>query len=151
VNRDFRKFCMRRTRGGKCSMGLNKPAEPRWRKFVLPEERCNILPAPGCYAVFGDGKLLYVGQASNVKLRMQSHAMGAYGYSAWITTPWGKYHDVLVKVRRSDKFGDWAMRELRLIRRLKPQFNIRGCEKKADGLTWGASTAAMSIAPGVEA
>jgi excinuclease UvrABC nuclease subunit len=131
-------------------MDINELAGPRWRKFILPDERCNIPQAPGCYVVFGDGKLLYVGQASNVKLRMQSHAVGVYGYSAWITTPWGKYHDVLVKVRRSDKYGDWAMRELRLIRRLKPPFNIRGCEKKVDSLVWGASTAAKSVVVGIE-
>ncbi len=38
-------------------------------------------------------------------------------------TPWGQFNRVVVKVKTSYRYGDWAMRELRLIRRLKPDYN----------------------------
>lgn len=74
----------------------------------LPEYAC-------CYCVYGpDDSLLYVGQTLNLKSRFYSHrASKAFPKDAYI------------KIRCGDKYGDWAMREVRLIRRLKPPLNQR--------------------------
>lgn len=76
----------------------------------------------GCYAFFLGGNLGYIGSSQNVAKRISSHEI-RFGYSNAIITPWGRFKRVTVKVSKSKRFGDWAMRELRLIDRLRPRFN----------------------------
>lgn len=65
---------------------------------------------PGCYAIYLDGELVYVGSSSNVRKRlMDGHALDARGYGSSVSTPWGYFSRVIVKVRPSRKYGDWAM------------------------------------------
>jgi excinuclease UvrABC nuclease subunit len=98
-----------------------------WRTFNEPESFRDLPSGGGCYAIYLDGKLSYVGQASNVKERIRfNHRVDVARYSSAIVSPWGRFQTVSVKVRVSKKFGDWAMIELRLIRRLLPRFNNRG-------------------------
>lgn len=91
----------------------------RWRTFdldALPER-------PGCYAVYCDGELVYIGQSLNVRQRVRAHGIDYARYSNWFTTPWGGFRYVVVKVRSSQRRGDWLMHEYRLIDRLCPRFN----------------------------
>lgn len=83
---------------------------------------------PGVYAVFINGDLLYIGSSMNVRTRLSNHALKYARYSATVHTPWGdfKADEWVVKYRPSRRYGDWAMVELRLIRRLCPRFNIAG-------------------------
>lgn len=77
-----------------------------------------------CYAFYFDGKLGYVGQTISLKRRLRSYRIRYSG--SVIVTPWGKFSRVILKVRPSVKFGDWAMVELRLIKRLQPPYNCSG-------------------------
>jgi hypothetical protein len=84
---------------------------------------------PACYAVYLDGSLSYIGQTTNLKKRFLNYGITT-GYGDSFVTPWGSFSTVRVKVRYASKYGDWAMRELRLIRRLKPAFNCVGSTRK---------------------
>jgi excinuclease UvrABC nuclease subunit len=84
---------------------------------------------PGCYAIYCDGILSYIGQTTNLYKRIYSYNFRV-GFSPMIITPWGSFNHVLVKFRVPRVYGEWAMTELRLIRRLQPKFNCVGSVKK---------------------
>lgn len=103
----------------------------RWvtANFDSPEWRA-IKNEPACYAVYLDGYITYVGSTNDLRHRLNNHKF-RYGYSNYIFTPWGEgltglIKRLVVKYRPSQKYGDWAMVELRLIRRLRPRFNKLG-------------------------
>lgn len=82
---------------------------------------------PACYAIYIDGELAYIGQTTNFRYRMESgHRMNWARYSNAVTTRWGIFREVKVKAHFGVRFGDWAMREVRLITRLKPRLNCVG-------------------------
>jgi predicted GIY-YIG superfamily endonuclease len=92
-------------------------------RWVVLDPSAYPLPAiPACYVFYGDGRLLYVGQTTDFKARMKSHNV-RLRYSNGYTGPWGDYREMSVKVHFGIAYGDWAMRELRLIQRLRPEFN----------------------------
>lgn len=86
----------------------------------------DTLPAiAAVYAIYFDADLVYVGQTSNLRGRFQTHRF-RHGYARNIITPWGDLPDktrVAAKARPMRRYGDWAMIELRLIRRLRPRLN----------------------------
>jgi excinuclease UvrABC nuclease subunit len=97
-----------------------------WVAFDFVNSEPNIPDKPGVYAIFGDGILIYIGQSSNVWKRLLSHNL-RLTYSSWGgITPWGTFRSIVVKVRRSQREGDWLMIEHRLIKRLQPSMNCRG-------------------------
>lgn len=79
----------------------------------------------GCYAIYLDGQLRYVGCAQNLRARLSTYRI-RQGWGGGYFTPWGQFPSVRVKVRSSRRFGDWAMHEIRLIRRLRPSLNCLG-------------------------
>jgi excinuclease UvrABC nuclease subunit len=87
-----------------------------------------IAKLPGCYVVYGDEALIYIGQASNVALRISNHRI-KYGYSSYILCPWGSFRSVIIKVRYGVRYGDWLAREARLIAKIQPPFNCIGSTK----------------------
>lgn len=97
----------------------------RWITYEFNEIPWVFGHFPGVYVVYGDGVLVYVGQSGSVSKRICTHRI-VYSYGSSILTPWGQFKTVRVKVRYSTKFGDWAMREIRLIWRLKPIGNRFG-------------------------
>ena len=89
---------------------------------------------PGCYVVYLDGVLSYVGQSTNVRERLlRGHQIEWAKYSKRTVTPWGRFLSVIVKIAYSRRYGDWAMRELRLIARLQPHLNRAGQRRAANG------------------
>jgi excinuclease UvrABC nuclease subunit len=92
-----------------------------WRKVFALHLR-GLPHDPGCYAIYVDGDLAYIGQTVNLRLRFRRYHFHRDA-SNDIVTPWGTFKDVKFKICFSRKYGDWAMRELRLIRRLQPRFN----------------------------
>jgi len=88
------------------------------------------IPAlPACYVVYLDGEIKYIGQSTNVRKRLQNYNIRC-GYGGGYITPWGYFDNVRVKIKISTKYGDWAMRELRLINRLQPPLNCVGSVKR---------------------
>jgi hypothetical protein len=83
----------------------------------------------GCYAVYADGELVYIGQSSRLRHRLADHKI-RFSYGSDIITPWGYFASVRIKVKMPKRFGEWAMTELRLIRRLKPKFNQTGKKER---------------------
>lgn len=77
---------------------------------------------------FVDGIAVYVGQSGNLRFRIPDHAIDLRFTTedreqpVWVT-PWGTFSKFSIKVSVGGKYGSWAMRELRLIRRLQPRFN----------------------------
>ena len=112
-----------------------RPAYPNgWRasKWISHDPICEVCypGRAGCYVIYGDGRLLYVGQSSNVRSRLAIHRKRWQWRHGPIVTNWGTFSSMLVKVRYSEKSGDWLMREYRLINRLKPPMNSAGTGKK---------------------
>jgi len=84
----------------------------RWVSFAAFGEH-RLPPYPCCYVVYSaDGALLYVGQTLNLRDRFSAHK------TAGSFSP-----DARLKVRFGTRYGDWAMREARLIYRLRPPMN----------------------------
>lgn len=91
----------------------------RWIRAKLTAD---VFPStPACYVVFEGKKLLYVGSAINLRGRLNCHRIyeGMIGYRQGVCNP----AKVTIAYRPTVKYGDWAMVEIRLIRRLKPPIN----------------------------
>lgn len=112
----------------------------RWRAATYDTPEWESIPsAPGCYVVYADDRLIYVGSTHDLHQRITNHRF-RYCYSEFVITPWfppGSTNSgrqpipfncrrLTVKYRPSVRYGDWAMVELRLIRRLQPLFNKVG-------------------------
>ena len=100
----------------------------RWVNFREPGAAC-FPRRPACYVVYLDGQLSYVGQASDLAKRISSHGI-RLGYGSSYLSTWGQFKSIVVKARFCTRYGDWAARELRLIRRLQPRFNCVGSTLK---------------------
>lgn len=92
---------------------------------------------PAVYAIYFDGKLKYIGQSSNLSVRFSDHAKGIrFGSHCTIETRWGAFPDetnIEIKYHHGWRYGDWAMREIRLISRINPEFNIQHKRKPSNG------------------
>jgi excinuclease UvrABC nuclease subunit len=98
-----------------------------WKTYRIGIDE--IPKGPGCYAVYADSRMIYVGQSSDVRKRFSNHKIDLCRYSEFVQTPWGIFREITVKIRISKKFGDWAMIESRLIKRLTPSMNCLGSIK----------------------
>lgn len=99
----------------------------KWHEFRLfPSRDKHVLPNKPCvYAIYFDGLLVYVGQTNRLANRFSGHAF-RYGFGKEIITPWGECAGdthITIKAKFSERLGDWAMWEIRLISRLQPRFN----------------------------
>lgn len=80
---------------------------------------------PAVYVIMLDSVAVYVGQSHYLRERINRHGIRR-GYAKNYHTPWASFPDtckLTAKAKLSVRYGDWAMWELRLIRRLKPRFN----------------------------
>lgn len=103
-----------------------KRRRKQWYSFDL--DKMESLPnAPCCYVLYFDRRLVYVGSTESLSKRIKGHVEYAR-YSAGYTTAWGYCNSVIVKAKFPNYYGQWLMTEFRLIRRLKPLFNIKGVE-----------------------
>jgi excinuclease UvrABC nuclease subunit len=98
----------------------------RWQKYDL----MSILVAPrkaGCYAVYLDGRLAYIGQAKSMRDRIcNGHCINYARYSAGVVTPWGRAKSATFKLREVPNYKIRLALELRLIKRLSPVCNVAG-------------------------
>ena len=108
----------------------------RWHIFRLNEEY--NLPHyrdEGLYVMIAGGHAVYVGESAQLGKRLGEHLNktsvnptefpgGTYKRGFYTAdTPWGTFHNLIIKWRLSIKCGESAMAERRLIRRLKPKCN----------------------------
>ena len=100
-----------------------------WKTFRYETKEWAPEPSPGCYVFFIDGQLKYIGQSSNVRARLNFYGIRRGYQKENIKTPWGDGKSVVLKVRNCRKYGDWAMIELRLLRRLQPPENCAFSKK----------------------
>lgn len=105
--------------------------ESKWRSFRptlddLPRE-------PGVYCIYFDDEIVYVGQSNNLYARLKRHNFRR-GYGGNIHTPWSDSVPASTKItgkyKVSERLGDWAMWEIRLIHRLGPKFNLTYLNKR---------------------
>lgn len=108
-------------------------APGRWAAYSMFPALDKLPRFAGVYAVYINDALVYIGSSVDIANRFSEHKL-RYGYGDSLITPWGDYPGdarVVLKVRRSLVYGDWAMWELRLIQRLRPVHNRRGLGRKA--------------------
>jgi excinuclease UvrABC nuclease subunit len=87
----------------------------------------SVIPrCPGCYVIYCDGKPVYVGQTTNLNKRFKSYEINYAPFSTQIVPPWCRCDSLFIKIRPSKRYGDWAMIELRLIKKLQPIYNCAG-------------------------
>lgn len=91
-------------------------------KWVRYSCAATVPVCPACYAIYVDDELAYVGQTSDLRKRLLSHGLWVPRGEDFVFK-WGGTR-IEVKARLPDRFGDWVMREARLLRRLKPRLNI---------------------------
>ena len=106
----------------------------KWKKYKLFPIKEELPNKPCVYAIFFDGNLVYVGQSNSLTNRFAGHAF-RFGYGKNIQTPWDSIPDdvkIEIKAKFSEKLGDWAMWEIRLIRRLKPIYNVHHLNKRKE-------------------
>lgn len=100
----------------------------RWIPFRLDETR-KLPNCAACYVMRMEGWsgncYLYVGSTERLNDRFRAHRI-VPSYGNDYLTPWGSCRNISFKYKASVRYGDWAMIELRLIRRLKPTLNARG-------------------------
>ena len=95
-----------------------------WRNL-----REQIPTCPGVYAFLREGRVVYVGQTTNLKARLSQYWMRwSYITNGWWIDP--RLAGAAVKISPSKRHGDWLMRELRLIRRLQPVHNVVGVKRR---------------------
>lgn len=98
-----------------------------WKSFDYLKGRFELPRVACCYAVYFDGVLSYIGSTHDLRNRFSGHAF-RHSYGKSFITPWGEFDlplKITIKYSVSRRYGDWLMREARLIRRLKPVFNKR--------------------------
>lgn len=93
---------------------------PRRPQQFWPRQGRPTVPrvGAGVYAIYFDGDLVYIGSGVNLQGRITAHEWFLRHSIDWQTP--GR---VVIKFRRSRRYGDWAMIELRLLRRLSPRLN----------------------------
>lgn len=105
-----------------CNVGKNS----NWRRSGGVEWwRNNPLPnSAGVYAIYLNRKLVYIGSSANLRRRLNQHNIvpSSPGY---VRTNWGRLKVSLVhfKWKVTRRYGEHLMLEVRLIRRIRPQFN----------------------------
>ena len=92
----------------------------RWRECDLS----HVPMAPGCYAIYHDGELVYIGSSQRLAERLDTHPHRVIGDVA-----------VRIKIALSRRKGEGLMREFRLIQRLRPSLNRQYCERPKQRLT----------------
>lgn len=101
----------------------------KWILYDLTEASCVFPEKPACYVIYLDGVLSYIGQARDIRSRLLTYKF-RFGYGSSCLNIFGSFSSVKIKIRYGERFGDWAMRELRLIKRLQPPLNCVGSIKK---------------------
>ena len=91
-------------------MNLTKYIIPKWVSFA------------GTYAIFSEGKCVYVGQSSNINVRLRKHLQMAR-YSCGWKSGWGYLSKISVAVKKEKREYERLMTEARFIAKLKPKFN----------------------------
>lgn len=107
----------------------------RWEVVNRSFESIAMPYAPAVYIAMEGKRVIYVGQTGNFRKRIPAHNIVFNPAEMTWFTPWGEFKDFRIKVSTGGLYGSWAMRELRLIKKLKPEFNcLHGTRaKKANG------------------
>jgi excinuclease UvrABC nuclease subunit len=96
-----------------------------WQSINLMEERNKLPNSPATYVIYFNNDMVYIGSSKDIRNRFSGHGF-RYGYARNIITPWHEIHDsvaITLKYKITKKMGEWSMREIRLIHKLKPLFN----------------------------
>lgn len=97
------------------SLPLHDYLGDRW---VSVDISSPVWAGPCCYTFSVGGVVVYVGSTINFRSRLYSHRSGLLARIGADT--------VSVKIHRGHRYGDWLMREARLIKRLRPANNVVG-------------------------
>ena len=108
-----------------------------WVPYRLADYLDRPLKWAGVYAVFCDGRLMYIGSSVNANERLILGHRIRCQPTGMTQTPWGEFADVVIKVRYARKCGEWLMREYRLINRLRPPGNAELKRRFKDGANQG--------------
>lgn len=109
-------------------------ARGRWLE-VEPDMGWQVAPEGigGVYVFLDKYGAVYVGSSENLPKRLAGYSIRRSFTKGYIT-PWGQFSSLRLKIKLSERAGDWLMWEYRLIDRLQPRCNRRGVaeENQAD-------------------
>lgn len=80
--------------------------------------------APGLYAIYLDGRLVYIGMSKGIKSRLRAHNIRQH--SGMVTVRGRCGSQVAVKVKYLNCKKSRILLESKLIRRLRPALNVAG-------------------------
>lgn len=84
-----------------------------WTEIKTTPWTNSVYKFPGVYAIYDPlGTLVYIGSSMNLRRRVARYRCN-------------KNPDWKLKVRYTKVVGEWAFREIRLIRRLSPELNFQ--------------------------
>lgn len=101
---------------------FRKTRKSLWISFTLLD---NLPCWPCCYVIYIHRKLAYIGETESLRTRMCKHR---YGILSDLPES-----EVIIKAKLCRRYGEWAMTERRLIKRLQPPLNRKGVLSRTDG------------------
>lgn len=97
------------------------------RKWRVVESPRQLPDAPGCYAVYRGGQLVYIGSSVSLAKRcgrfFSPLSSARHRVRIFSSAPPSNKPVITVKVALAPRRGEWLMREYRLIIRLRPRDN----------------------------
>jgi hypothetical protein len=107
----------------------------RWEKFSAKLSTNASDPnCPGVYVFSFAERVVYVGMSGNIRNRMRGHKIanvcGPNLHDGYVRTPWGNLPwadgKFSAKYKATGSCADALALEGKLIRKIRPEFNIRG-------------------------
>jgi len=107
--------------------GFVRIPHSRWervkKEFGVPRVE-DIAPVSGCYAIYLNRRLSYIGSTANLRSRLSDYqSRPSYGNRNEVLCSFGAFESISLKIKLSVVYGDWAFHEIRLIQRLQPRLN----------------------------
>lgn len=113
-------------RGRDGRMAQDEPIEQagRWTRFN-PYNKKTLPDCAGVYVIYRGRRIIYIGSSTRMRHRWSAHCLDACPamYHMKAAKPWPLFDSLSGKYSLSRRLGDWAMREIRLISRIKPKMN----------------------------
>lgn len=99
------------------------------KKWFSPKDQNDFPDESGCYAIYCDGNLAYIGSSQNIKKRLVRGHLASFFYSRnekkWCLPWWELTECQDLHIKCSVRIKNWLQDEIKLIKRLRPKANSK--------------------------